>query len=377
MRVRKRPGAETLIILPTDANRNLGVFFIFIGITASFPLWYLWCVWFGRLPRGANDWYPAVVMASVFVLIGYILAVHSRKKITVTADAIRVKDGMFRHQLRFTWNGPPLIKLQHIDSEQIDRPRVKWLVKLVNERYEYTIDERVNQQLQSRALAEALAKTLGCPLQEKLDDGTQLSIAASDLDIPFRERVEKYPNLLGTAIDAPVSTAVKVTRENGAARYEWGVATTGAIVDVLVVGLVFVLMSAIPPSAERPSILETARGTGDFTLYFWLAGVVVLFLAVISGFRVLLSLAPDRVSLRETLWGIPISIRRIAAERVEEIQLNRTVRGPIVQIVSDEALIQFRVSDLDTAAWLTYEIRCHLAGERPTTRLESAAAPTP
>lgn len=367
-----------MIVLPTDANRNLGIFLIFVGLTGSGPLWYLWCVWFGHMPRSIHGWYPAFLMAGVLVLLGYLLAAHSHKTIAVAADCVRVWDGLFRKPLRFTWDGTPAIRLQQLENELSARPRVQWITRLVSGRYEFTLDERRAQQLQSRALAEALARALSCPLLEKAPDGTPMTIQAQDLDLPFHERARRYPNLLGPAVEPPAPLPVRIVRSSDVVRYRWSVATTGLVRDVAILAALILVVTAIPPSATQPSLLETSRASGDFRIYVWLGAVLSTFLLIVAGFRVSLTLAPDRVGTRESLWGIPVGARSIPIGVVEEVQLYRSVRGSTVQVISDAQMFQFRVSDPETAAWLTYEIRRHLMQVEPVsaaTSLSSEAAP--
>lgn len=359
--IRKTP-AETIIHVPTAANRSVGVFLVFLGLVGTFPTWYIIRAWTSVVPHTRSDWYPAFVAAVLMASTGFLLAVHSRKQIRITADNLEVRDGLFHRALHFKWSGTPIIRLQNVERGEGPRRSVTWLVKLVSERYEYTVDERVDQQLESRAVAEAVAKTLKCPLKERTVDGTDVVIDPHDLDLPFRERVTRYPALLGKPMPRPagVPFRTRILDQGSAVDYSWSLMGMAFILDILVVGVVFFVLSAIPERQHQPSLWEAARTSGDYTLYLWVAAVIAFLLVLTAGLRVSLHLGPTSARFRELFFGIPLRTRTIPNDEIEEVRLFFSVRGPTVQIVSDRRILQFRVSDADLAGWLAFEIRCFL-----------------
>jgi len=361
MRVFRQLNGELTITLPSDANRSLGLLLIFLGTVTSAPLWYLWCAWVTTPPRTVHDWIPSLFLAAAMIVPGYLLAAQSRKRICVAPDHIRIWDGLLQRPLRFQWTcSPPTIKLQQVENQVGGRTRTLWMTKLVCERYEYILDERLEDQLTCRATAEVIARALGAPLCERCDDGSCLCIDARDLDLPFRDRVLKYPALAGTPVARPQQATVSVSENGATCTFSWGVATTGLAVDILLLGALFLVITLIPPRHGQCSVFSVARNTGDYGCYLWLAGLITACLAMVSGFRVRLTLTPERVSLRETIWGVPLSRRDLAADRVEEVRVNSGMRGATVQVLSTRALLQFRVGGEETAAWLASEIRRHL-----------------
>jgi hypothetical protein len=248
-------------------------------------------------------------------------------------------------------------------SERNERPLTTWIVKLVCQRYEYTLDERLGQQLESRGVAEAVAKALGCPLLEKNDDGNDVVIDSRDLDLPFHERVKKYPALLGKPIPMPANAGVHRQEGGGRIEFSWGIVTPSLLLSMVALGVVFFIVSAIPSRPEQPSYLARAHASGDYHLYVWTAAIIAGALLISAGFRIKVTLSPAEIHLSETLWGVPLLTRAIPARSIEEVQVVHTVRGPQVQVVSDRALIQFRAADADVAGWLGHEIRSHLAGD--------------
>ena len=362
MKVIHPTSTETVIRLSTAANRSLGVFLVFLGLVGTLPTWYLICAWTRVVPQTRADWYPSLVAAAVISGMGFLLAVHSRKQIRVLQQELEVRDGLFRKALHFRWSGTPIVRLQHVEREEGIRRHVTWLVKLVSERYEYTVDERIDQQLESRALAEALAKLLVCPLKERTEEGTDVIIDPRDLDLPLRERVTKYPALLGKPMPRPagVPLRTRIIEDGAALDFSWSLLGPTFILDILVLGAVFFVLSTIPERQNQPSLWEVARTSGNYTLYLWVAAVITLMLLLVIGLRISLRLDPASAQLRELFFGLPLRTRTIPNREIEEVRLFLSVQGPAVQIVSDRRILQFRAGNVDLASWLAFEIRCFL-----------------
>lgn len=350
---------EVVITVHTYSNRSLGIFVMFLGLVTTWPLWYMYCMWFASMPQTLTQWLPAVIAAVVLTVAGFLLAFASYKRIVVNPRWIRIVDGPLHQSVTFHWTSDPRVRLQSIVSERNDRPKTTWIVKLLSERFDYTIDERLDRQLESRGIAEAVAKALGCPLLERDEEG-EVVIEARDLDMPFRQRVEKNPALLGKPIAQPPNAGVLRTESERALTFSWGIVTGGLILSIVAIGLILFVFSAIPLKLDQPSYFEYARRAGDYHLYLRSAAVILFALVVLAGFRIRVSLTPTEVQLYETLWRFPFVSRSISNCDIEEIHVFHTVSGPTVQVVSDEALLQIRTSDSKVAGWLAHEIRQYL-----------------
>lgn len=372
MRIEAR-GRDVDIIVHTDRNRSVSVFVVFVGLVAVWPLWYMGATWFAHEPRTWADWTPAVTLSGVLSFAGVLLAVASRKRISVAPDTVRVFEGPLRRPLTFTWaDGPaPAIRLQGILSERKDHPKTTWLVKLVSGRHEYTLDERAGRQMESRALAEAVAKALSCSFVEKDERGNDLMLSAADLDLPYPERVRRYPSLIGSPVPQPSGVRIRHFERDGRREFSWGIVTPSLLFGMAILGLMFFAASAVPERPRHPSYLEVARARGDFHLYVWTAGILAAALLICAGFRFRLRLSAKGVRLSESIWGVPLTSRTLPIDAIEEVQVSHTVRGPVVQVLADRRMIEFRASDPDVAQWLAYEIRAYLAA------LDPAASPPP
>lgn len=360
MRARTR-GEDVIITVHTSSNRSKSIFLMFVGLCASWPSWYIIASWLTHVPKSWEDWYPAVYMCVGFTGAGFLLGVLSNKTINIDATSVRVTDGFLHRALTFPREEGQSIRLQSILSERNERPQTTWLVKLVAGRHEYLIDERVGRQLESRGIAEGVARALGCPLREKDDEGTELSFPAADLDFPYVERVKRYPSLIGRAIAQPPNAGVTRLEKEGRLEFVWGIVTPSLLLSMLALGLVFLVVSAIPPKANHMSYLEHARRTGSYQLFYLVGGVIVAALVFSAGYRLRLRLSPKGIYLQKSIWGIPVLRHTLKLCEVEEVQMAHTVRGPVVQVLGDRKLIEFQASDDEVAQWLAHEIRVYLA----------------
>ena len=360
MRVRTR-GSDVVISVHSYSNRNTCIFMVFLGLVASWPIWYIIASWFTHAPHTREDWYPAFYLCLALTGWGFLLGLGAVKRFIVTPNAVLVTDGLLRRVLTFPCEENQAIRLQSILSERADRPQTTWLVKLVAGRHEFTLDERTGHQLESRGIAEAVAKALGCRMLEKDEEGQDLTFPASELDLPYVERVKRHPSLVGRPVNEPPHVGVRRTEKDGRLEFTWGLVTPSLLMSMLSLGVVFFLVSAVPPKANQKSYLEYARLTGDYHLYMTIGAVIVAALLLSAGFRLRLRLTPKAVYLQKSMWGVPFARSSMALCEVEEVQMAHTVRGPVVQVVGDRRLIEFRASDDDVAQWLAHEIRAYLA----------------
>lgn len=360
MRTRIR-GEDVIITVHTSSNRSKGVFLMFLGLCASWPMWYIAASWLTHAPKSWEDWYPALYVCAGFTSVGFFLGLLSNKTIAISPTSVRVTDGPLHRALTFPREAGQSIRLQSILSERNERPETTWLVKLVAGRHEYLLDERVGRQLESRCVAEGVARALGCSFREKDDEGVELTFSAADLDLPYVERVKRYPSLIGRAVAAPPRPGVTRVEKEGRLEFSWGIVTPSLLLSMLALGLVFFVVSAIPQKAGHMSYLERAHQSGSYHLYYLVGTVIVAALVFSAGYRLRLRLTPKGVYLQKSIWGIPMVGHTLKLCQVEEVQMAHTVRGPVVQVLGDSKLIEFQASDADVAQWLAHEIRVYLA----------------
>lgn len=362
MIVRTREGGDTEIVVPSDANQDAGIMLVFLALIATLPVWYLYCTWFGSLPKdwSLHTWYPALLGTSFLLAAGLGLLFGTSKTLRVATDGVHIRVSLRRQVLHFARSAQACIKLQRVENEAVAPSRVVWLVKLVGERHEFTLDERINQQFQSRMLAEALAKALGCPLLEKADDGSMVAIDPKDLDLCLRERLARYPQLRGVSAQKPAHGFVRVTDSGHERSFSWHLVTSGLYLDLLGLGLALFVLTAVPWTHERPSLLENCVRSGDFSLYYKLAGCLATCSLVVAGYSKRLVLSPQDVRLQDHLWGLLLGSKSLTTSKIEEIHLGSGVRGPVLQIISDEGLLQCRLHDAATASWLASEVQNYL-----------------
>lgn len=354
----------THISIPTDANRDAGIFLLFLGAVGVVPLYYLF-VTLG-LGRSRWNWEIGAAAAIVVALLGIGLILFSRKHFLVREGSVTLKDGLFAPKMRYQWKGDPAVRLSSIEEEVGGKAQEVWLVNLVDGKYQYTLDRRPGQQIASRALAEMVAKAIGCPVIEKVDHQTELRIERHELDLPFVERVQKYPQLMGQEVERPGHSDVEVEEKDDLRRYVWRITGTAMLFEVLgLFGvLLLVTLAPLPVGAEEESysLLAIARQQGDY-LYFYVLGAALLaVIAMLFGYRSEIVANPQLISTRAMLWGVPFKSSSIPVSSLENISARLSSRGAYLQFISDERIITERLPDLDTAAWLAWQIRRFYSG---------------
>lgn len=357
-----RRGADNFSV-PSDANRDLGIFLVFTGIVASVPAYYL----FRTLVMHTTliDWRKGAALGLLLVLAGLFLMAFTRRSFRVRDGRIEVRDGLVRRPIRYTWKSEPRIRLQSLEIERAGRTVESWQVMLVDGKYEYLLDARPNQHLESRCLAEFLAKSIGCPLVVRQDAGSSVQIEAADLDLPFSERVHRYPSLLGPSPERPDPFPIAEQVQGEKRNYQWGMMTSGLLTEAVGLFLVALAVSVIPLPGDREmdySLVELARLHHDFTYFQVTGGLFLLALFTLFGYRVKLELTPDVVLACTTLWGVPTWRCEIPLKVLEEITTRGRSQGAFLMLVSDERIISLRIQRQHLAEYLAAELQYAVAG---------------
>lgn len=348
---------EYIIKTHTDANNDLGAFLIFSGIVCATPIYYLILI---ALSKPTDNLRAGIFAGVILALIGLHLILNSRKKIAILQEKIIIKDGTFKPKITFKFEKKDIyIKLKNYEMFLKAHPVEFWQISLVRGKHEYLIDKRPNHQLEMRGLAEALAKSIGCPFLDTSHE-EEIMISPEDLDLPFKERVLKYPQLAGIPIKRPSTIYLKIKDSPEGKTFIWGIASSKLFLEFLIGGALLLVLSFIPFSTNSPSYYQRCVQSDNFFSYYAF-GIIILSIIIIFGrYRASLQLGKDKINFKEKLWGIPYSLKVIPAEEVEEINLYIGMRGPMVQVVSDKKIINLRIYNQENARWLSWIIRYYL-----------------
>jgi hypothetical protein len=372
---RRSKDNQVIISVASEANRDGGIFLVFLGLVGAVPLHYLVSQLLFR--EASWDWRVGALFGVALVFCGLWLIFFTRKRFLVGPGSVVIREGLWRRPIRYRWRESPRIRLRCNTEERGGEPVTVWQVSLVDGRYEYTLDRRPGQQLESRMLAELLAKAIGCPVVEKTEGG-EVVIALEDLDLPFSERVKRDPRLLGECREQPRHNPIRLDRKGQEHIYSWSLFTSGLLHEISMFFLIALGLSLVPLSRESGelglSLLDLARKTGDYT-YFWaVGGIYGVALAVLKGYRVQVRVGPEGAGTRILLWGLPLSQRFIPARELEEIGLCAEARGWFVHMISDTRILSVRLASKEVAGWLCSQLRHLAAGVE---RGEGAPAPEP
>lgn len=352
-----------VISIPSESNNDLGLFLVFLGLALAFPVRAL-------LDRvyPEQTWVDgASPVGMVLIVLGFVLMRYTRKRFWLEGKSVRVQDGWLKRALRFHWEDEPRIRLRSQDEERGSDVLEYWLVNLVDGKRQYVLDRRLGHQIESRSLAEALAKAINCPLLEKAEAG-EILIPREELDLPFRERVRKQPELLGGEATKPEPCPIECEEDEHGQRYTWRLLSPAMLNEFFTLVLFVVLLAVVPifpkvdpgsDTAERFqfSFLNFARNNHQF-LYFYVSGAIVGLTAFfLFGYRKELRATRKSLDARDRLWGIPVWSASIPADQLEEIWVRQSARGAHLQLISDACIITGRTSNSSAAVWLASRLR--------------------
>ncbi|GMU51214.1 MAG: hypothetical protein AMXMBFR33_03600 [Candidatus Xenobia bacterium] len=353
------------LLIPSDSHRDLGLFLVFLGLVGTVPGFYIinrlflhWENW---------DWRLGGFVGLALVVMGMGFLLGTRKSFRVGQGEIRMKDGLFRRVLVYRWRETPRIRMRSVDEDRGPKPTEVFEVHLVDGHYDYLLDRRPGQQMESRTLAEMLAKAIGCPVMEKSRETGELTLEASELDLSFVERVKRHPVLLGPAPDEPVPAAVLVRHDGPALVLAWSSFNKNLLSEVLVSFGLLVGLEMLPfhgrEDAPTQSVFDIMRTSGDYTGLYAQFGILAAVLLYLVGLRHEFRLEPTRVIWRQRVWGVTTRRATIPAQELEQISVRESSRGSFLQLISDRLIITRRLVDTRTASWLASTVRHYYVGQ--------------
>lgn len=354
------------ISLPTNRDRDLGLVLLFLSAVTYYlvpPLVYE----FG-LSRGKAALFSTPIGA-ILMVVGIMAFFFSRKRVYVEKGLVRVKDGYFSRALNLKYEETPTFKLSGFEEETGGRADEVWTVHMVDKGRQYLIDRRVGQQMTSRSLAERLTKAVRGSLIEA-SDGKNYTFDAAELDLSFVERVDRYPELLGTKVEEPSDKVVEVEKRDDGLKVTWSFFRSSLLFELFCVSAFLIAAAFIPlpggPDGQGFSLFDAELVEGDYRYFIGVGVFTVVSLILLAGYRNSLELiTPKRIQSRTTVWGIPVRGGRIPLDELEHVAVSVTSRGPFLQFISDRRIIRLRMPATNIARWLAWEFRTFLADLKP------------
>jgi len=374
MRVNDRNPEDVVIDIPSGTNRDLGLFIISIAIIAIYPVYYL-----ANQAMGEERVPPeyGIYLTAAFILWGVWLIYSCRRSFRIQNRnrTMQITDGWLNKGFTLHWDSLPAVKLTTFKDQMAARPIEYWLVNLVDGKKEFALARTVRNFIEIRALAEAISRTLQCPLVDATYTEGPIQVDAQDINLPFRQRAQRYPAMLGPDIPRPASTGVKMTDAAGQRRFQWGVGSTGFMLEIIGVAALAIILSFLPIIPGLPSLARKSMQVGNFFFYQAMLVLIVLMVTAVAGFKATLVLESKGLTFSEDLWGLILLRKRILWDELEEIRMHQGIRGPEVHFIADETGIFFRMADADSARWITSEVRHYLLDEGAATIPADLAAP--
>lgn len=356
MKTIKKHG-EHFFQIHSNSNKDLGAFLLFLGIVGSAPLYYLASL---AVNQPTEDLRPAIWIGLFFVIIGLYLIFYTKKRFWVNREKITMHEGLLRKKITYSCPPNKSIRLKNFEIEHRGAPVEVWQVFLECGKKEFLIHEKINAQLEIRQLAETLAKILDCPFEDLTFEDEGIVINSADLDLPYRDRVIKYPELLGKATKKPAKVYFTVQEVNNHIVFSWGIMTTRLLTDILFICVVIFILSLIPFSSGGLSFFQVCAANKDFTFYYTFAALFILTIFILGGYKITLILSPSTIEFKEHIWALLYYKAKINIRKIEEINTFVGIRGAKVQIISDDELIDINIYDQENARWLVCLIRQYL-----------------
>lgn len=354
------------ISLPTHRDRDTGVVMLFLSLVSYYAVPTL-AYEFGY-SYGTTSLISTPVGLLLMVL-GLSMLFLARKRITVEPGYVRIKDGFLARPLNLRYETTPVIKLSVYEDEHNGRIDEVWTVHLIDDGRQYLVDRRVGQHIAIRSLAERLAKATQGSLIE-VHDGKSHKFELAELDLPFMARAEKYPSLMGTAVEEPADKLVSYSRGPEGIEVSWSFLRSGLLMEVIVIsaclfGAAFI---PLPVGAEGINLYQVERSEGNYSYFAGVAAFTVLALALLSGYRNRIRLDGKEAVSQSTVWGMPVRTGRIPLSELEHVGISITSRGPYLQLISDKRILKEMLPSTHIARWLAWEMRQYLAGLGATTQ---------
>lgn len=350
------------VTLPTERHRDTAIVLLFLS-AVSYYIIPLLAQSFGlSRSKAALISTPAGIALTGLAVILFFFA---RKRVIIEPGKISIKDGLFARAQVFSIEAKPVVKLASYELEDGGHSQEIWTVHLSDQGHQYLIDSRKgSQQILARSLSEQLAKTLGANLIET-SDGQPQEFRVEELDIPFIQRVQLYPSLLGHPVAQPTSLPCRYHRSDNTLKVSWSYLQSSLLLEVM--GIAFLLLCAgfipLPGNGEhRLTLYGIAQFTGDYRYFIGVGLFAILSLILLGGYRTQLSLDLSQdVQARSSLWGLPIKRTTMALSELEQVGANLTSRGSYLLLVSDRHIVKTMMASTETARWLAWEIRDFLA----------------
>lgn len=281
--------------------------------------------------------FPILIFASAVVVLFGLYVRSVQTKIIFNKGNIVIKKSFLVPVSKFSLGENLVVRIEKKDTGKKEKPVRTWLVSLADAAQEIPIFESNLYSIQLHNIAEDAAKILNCPLLD-LTGGAEVKVPSSDLDLPFVDRIKKYPHLME---EVPVDGGpdfIRFKNINGKRLYSWKF----SLAKILFITVTFAMLSIIVSFMQlgiAQSIYSIAVSTGNYAYYFVIGALFISILFISLGYKAELALDKDNISIVHYLWGIRIGQTSIPWREVEEIRISHEKDKASLRIISDRSEI--------------------------------------
>lgn len=301
-------------------------------------------------------------LAAFLLLSAMLLTTLNSKHYQVEEGRLSITEGWSRKRV-LHWRGQPSV---HLDSHE-SASGGYWIVKLVSGKLHLGVHRSSSHPGQCRRLARALALAVGGSLYESIGQ-EKSTIPLEELDLSFRQRVARNPELVGPEYKRPANCPVYLKENSSEIAFSWQLSWTQLWPACLVIGMFMAAVAVIPSWAGPGSSLSAYQLSihyGNHS-YFYACGLLLTFLFFCSqGLRRELKVDQRGLVCTTCLWQIPLARKTMPSREFQEIWVRSLPLGARIEFVSNRIRLGGRVSGPDVARWVAYRVARFYAERSP------------
>ena len=356
-----------LFIVSSISSYDLGAFLIFSGLVGGVPLYYLFSSLVLR--NGTPNLLPGVILSLLVAAIGIYSICFAQERVKVFDEAgsgkIVIQDGYFGTPMTYTYGNDVKIRLSVSEVSNGKLTLDCWEVTLLAGRCQFLLDSRIARLQESRALAEFLVKSIHCNLLLVLEAGKTIEMHWKDMDLPYCERVSKYPELAAQHPTRPQDCPITVEDINygEGRRYSWRLASPGANTEIFALAAMAFVIGVVPflgSDNHRYSFFNEAMRTGDWTFFIGAALLFFVVFAVQFGCTSTIEIDGHRVNLKKRIWGLTYRQKTIILDALEGVLARKASTQNSIMFISDATVFSAQVSSAELADYLVADVQYFL-----------------
>jgi hypothetical protein len=352
-----REQSERVFHLRSGANKDAGLFLVFLGVAAVIPLYWLYNYY---ALVDVIDWKPALYLSASLVLTGMYIAFLARESISAGRSHVRIDMGILKRPLTIRWSEKPALKLT-LNADESGMAYF-WELKLIDGRREYSMKRLPFASCELRRIGRQIAMMLQCPFIECDNTGVTTVIDRAGMETPFVQRIRKIADDSPHVWKKPEHSSMVISGNDCSFHAVWSMRTRGLLAEMTVLSSFLFAATCLHLAQGGPSFWEQCLSRGDYLAYYAEGVVLALTSLYLAGLRMHISADSGFISYSETLLGVVLRKKTLAIESLEDIRVSTAPGKAMIHMFSGQKSIVAAVSGEQDARWLDCMLRQFLGG---------------